>query len=598
MSTTRLASAVAVVVAAIAAVSGLTISNADSAPSSCPTGWTCGDIGDPTPAGSQSLTGSSTWQVQGGGANIWGQSDSFHFVWQSLPGDGTAGTQVVAQTDTDQNAKAGVMMRSSTDSDSAYYGVFLTPAHGLVVQFRSGPGQFAANAGGKALTAPSFVEVVRSGSTFTAMTSNDGQTWTKVSGSTKTVPSLSGNLLAGLAVTSHNPNETSDVTFGAQSGTGVSGSGTTGSDPDGGSTGSTTSTTSGPPPSTTTSSTTSPPSTTTTTTATVGSGGVSVCGTALCVDGSPWSMYGSTIYNPGLQPIQSGIKDPTGTVALVEQAHLNTIRITDFLNVKGSPTVAPYDPTQWGHVDAMIAAAQNAGLHVDLELSDYRALLWNNCINPYTSGDWPGFISFVTNRVNTVSHLVYKNDPTIAMVSIAGEPLPTGAKTFTAKVGGQPCSLFYSTADLTNFYDRTLSAWENQGGTVMVNTGGLGYLNGTTSAGQPLGYGGIDWKSIFSLPSDPFCDIKTYGGMQAYAPTVASFCHSIGKPILDEEFGWTQGMGDATRAQEYATMFSQLKALGFAGEEFWNLGYQVGSTSYEVNPSTPLTFSEIAQNAP
>lgn len=593
MSTTRLASAVAVVVAAIAAVSGLTISNADSATSSCPSGWTCGDIGDPTPAGSQSLIGTSTWQVQGGGANIWGQSDSFHFMWQSLPGDGTAGTQVVAQTDTDQNAKAGVMMRSSTDSDSAYYAVFLTPAHGLVVQFRSGPGQFATNAGGKALSVPSFVEVVRSGSTFTAMTSNDGQTWTKVSGSTKTLPSLSGSLLAGLAVTSHNPKETSGVTFGVQSGAGISGGGTT----DGGTSGSTTTTTA-PPPTSTSTTTTTTPSTTTTTTAPGGLVGVSVCGTALCVHGSPWSMYGSTIYNPGLKPIQSGIKDPAGTVALVEQAHLNTIRITDFLNVTGSPTSAQFDPTQWGYVDAMISAAQQAGLHVDLELSDYRALLWNNCINPYTSGDWPGFISFVANRVNTVSNVVYKDDPTIALVSVAGEPLPVGTKTFTAKVGGQTCSLFYSTAELTAFYNRTLSDWENQGGTVMVNTGGLGYLNGTVSAGQPFGYGGIDWKSIFSLPSDPFCDIKTYGGMQAYAPTVASFCHSIGKPIVDEEFGWTQGMSDTTRAQQYATMFAQLKTLGFAGEEFWNLGYQLAPTSYEVNPSTPLTFSQIIQNAP
>jgi len=592
--------AAAVAVAAVQIASGLSDSHAGTTPTAaCPVEWSCSDIGGASPAGGQILTG-NTWRLYGGGSNIWGLSDSFHFVWQGLAGDGSVSAHVVMQTDTDQNAKAGVMLRSGTDPASPYYAVFLTPLHGLVVQYRTATGQDAANAGGESLTAPAYVEVIRIGSAFTAMTSADGQTWTKVSGSTESLPALNGGLLAGLAVTSHDVHRLGTAIFDTVNIT------DDGPAPVGGTAG-----TSGVVPSTT-STTAVPTSTSTTTTSTTVAAGpaspsvlpgsipaqVAVCGTALCVDGSPWSMYGSTIYNPGLTPYQSGIKDPAGTIALAEQAHLNTIRITDFLNVTGNPASAQYDPTDWADVDAMIAAARNAGIHVDLELSDYRALLWNNCVNPYTGGDWASFINFVGDRVNTVDGLVYKSDPTIALVSIAGEPLPVGPQNFTAKATNQPCTFTYSTTDLLNFYNAVATDWEALGGSVLINTGGLGYLNGTPSASQPFGYGGIDWQAIFSLPSIPFCDIKTYGGMQAYAATVAAYCHSIGKPIIDEEFGWTQNAGDAQRAQLFDTMFSQLSSLGFAGEDFWNLGYQIGPTSYEVNPATPLTFAAVQNNAP
>jgi mannan endo-1,4-beta-mannosidase len=317
--------------------------------------------------------------------------------------------------------------------------------------------------------------------------------------------------------------------------------------------------------------------------------GVSVCGTSLCAAGSAWTMHGATVYNPGLQPYQSGIKDPAGTIALAEQAHLNTIRVTNFLNVDGNPSRAPYNRTSWRAVDALIAAAGAAGMHVDLGLSDYRDMLWNHCNDPYTT-DWTQFISFVANRVNTVTHVVYKDDPTIAFVSVAGEPLPVGTHQYTSPKGRRSCSVTYSASDLTDFYAFTTAEWVHQGGTVLINSGGLSYLDEPSS--------GIDWKSIFSLPTNAFCDIKTYGGMLAWAPTATAYCQSIGKPVVVEEFGWVQGMGDAARAQSFETMYTTLRSLHVAGMAFWNLGYQLGPTSYEVNPSTPDTFFVVAANAP
>jgi hypothetical protein len=50
---------------------------------------------------------------------------------------------------------------------------------------------------------PIYVKVTRTGTAFSAYTSPDGVTWTLVPGSTVTL-SMTGTLLEGLAVTSHN----------------------------------------------------------------------------------------------------------------------------------------------------------------------------------------------------------------------------------------------------------------------------------------------------------------------------------------------------------------------------------------------------------
>ena len=124
----------------------------------CPSGWSCNDIGGPLPAGQDSLN-NGTWSEVGGGADIWGTSDSFHLVSQSLSGDGTVSAQVTSQQATDPWAKAGVMMRGSTDPGSPYYAVFVTPGNGIDVQARASQGgtsvQVASEAGDRAGIPPS-----------------------------------------------------------------------------------------------------------------------------------------------------------------------------------------------------------------------------------------------------------------------------------------------------------------------------------------------------------------------------------------------------------------------------------------------------------
>jgi hypothetical protein len=153
-----------------------------------------------------------TWSVTGFGNDIWSTADSFHFSYLPMTADGSISAQVISQTNSSSWAKGGLMTRATTDPGSPYYGVFLTPANGVAVQWRltqSGATGQVTTAG----TAPVYLEIVRAGTTFSAYTSPDGSTWTLVPGSTKTMASLTGSLLEGLAVNSHNTGQYSTVGF-------------------------------------------------------------------------------------------------------------------------------------------------------------------------------------------------------------------------------------------------------------------------------------------------------------------------------------------------------------------------------------------------
>jgi hypothetical protein len=142
------------------------------------------------------------WTLQGAGADIYGTADQFHFVWQSLPGDGSISARVTAQTNTSSWAKAGVMLRASTDPGAANYAIYITPGNGVSVQYRAGQGATTNKVATTTGTVPIYVKVTRAGTTFRAYTSPDGVTWTLVPGSTVTL-SMTGTLLEGLALTSH-----------------------------------------------------------------------------------------------------------------------------------------------------------------------------------------------------------------------------------------------------------------------------------------------------------------------------------------------------------------------------------------------------------
>jgi hypothetical protein len=152
--------------------------------------------------------------VTGFGSDVWGTADSFHFVSQPMAADGSISAQVVSQTNSSSWAKGGLMLRLTTDPGSPYYAIFATPGNGAAVQWRTAQGGSTSQVS-TAGTVPLYLEIVRSGTTYTAYTSPDGSTWTAVPGSTVTLASLSGSLLEGLAVNSHNTGQYSTVVYGS-----------------------------------------------------------------------------------------------------------------------------------------------------------------------------------------------------------------------------------------------------------------------------------------------------------------------------------------------------------------------------------------------
>jgi len=175
-----------------------------------PPGWSDTDVGTPGLAGGATFS-SGTFTVNGGGADIWGRSDNFNYASKSVSGNVTITARVASQQNTNAWAKSGVMIRESAAANSSFVHVFVTPGHGVNMQYRASTGASAAQLGQVAgPVAPYWVRLARSGNTFTGSTSADGVTWTPVG--TISVTMVSG-AQAGLSVTAHNDTALNSSTF-------------------------------------------------------------------------------------------------------------------------------------------------------------------------------------------------------------------------------------------------------------------------------------------------------------------------------------------------------------------------------------------------
>jgi hypothetical protein len=177
-----------------------------------PGSWTSADIGNPADPGGASFDSTSgTWDVAGGGADIWNTADQFQLASQSFTGDGSIVARVSYLQNTDGWAKAGVMFRDSSDPGAVFADVVATPGNGVAFQWRTTANAVPNNVNVTGLSAPVWVQLVRSGDAFTASYSTDGVNWTQL-GATQTI-AMSPTALAGLAVTAHNNALLNTATF-------------------------------------------------------------------------------------------------------------------------------------------------------------------------------------------------------------------------------------------------------------------------------------------------------------------------------------------------------------------------------------------------
>src|SRR5690349_23526386 len=95
-----------------------------------PSPWVAADIGAPQPQGSTAYD-QGVFSVAGGGPDIRGSSDEFHFVYQPIAGD----VEIVARIDSliasDPWAKVGVMIRGDLTASAAHGFAAVSAGQGL-----------------------------------------------------------------------------------------------------------------------------------------------------------------------------------------------------------------------------------------------------------------------------------------------------------------------------------------------------------------------------------------------------------------------------------------------------------------------------------
>ncbi|HVB94486.1 MAG TPA: PQQ-dependent sugar dehydrogenase, partial [Acidimicrobiales bacterium] len=206
-----------------------------------PSPWASSDIGAPITAGTADYSPTDhTFTLDGAGADVSATNDQFHYVYQTLNGDGTIVARVRYQTNSSSWAKAGVMIKQSATAGAPYVDALVTPdvspkspningvgcdANGCFsplppVTPAMGYGARMQYSGTKSATPSTYpagfsdpnkwLKLQRSGSTFTSWLSADGVHWTQIGIATV---AMSGPVTIGLFDTSRNIGQDSTAAF-------------------------------------------------------------------------------------------------------------------------------------------------------------------------------------------------------------------------------------------------------------------------------------------------------------------------------------------------------------------------------------------------
>jgi uncharacterized repeat protein (TIGR01451 family) len=212
----------------------------DAVTGSMPAGWTSTEIGAPITAGTADYAASTkSFYLDGSGADEYGANDQSHYVYETLPADGSIVARVRFQTNSSAWAKAGLMIRQSTATGAAWVDALVAPdvpaatpdingvgcdANGCLAPLQpqlpvKGHGVRMQTSGSNSSTGPAltgytapnkWLKLTRSGSTFTSYESTDGVNWTQIG--VQTV-AMTGSVLVGLFDTGHNIGQVSTAAF-------------------------------------------------------------------------------------------------------------------------------------------------------------------------------------------------------------------------------------------------------------------------------------------------------------------------------------------------------------------------------------------------
>jgi hypothetical protein len=166
----------------------------------------------------------STYTMSASGADVWDESDEFRYAYKMLSGNGSITARVVSVENTNEWAKAGVMIRETLDAFSPHGFMFITPGGRRAFQNRATTGweSYSAHSEPNGISVPGWVRLVRQGIFITAYYSEDGVNWIQQPTDENTGADASTNpriivmrqdIYVGMAVCSHNANAICTAVF-------------------------------------------------------------------------------------------------------------------------------------------------------------------------------------------------------------------------------------------------------------------------------------------------------------------------------------------------------------------------------------------------
>jgi hypothetical protein len=169
------------------------------------------DVGGPSRAGSAQFDkAQGTYEITGGGANIWGATDAFHFLWKKVSGDMDLTAKLHFEgTGKVAHRKAGILVRQTLEGGAPWAGVMLHGDGLTSLQYRETAGGLTKEVR-STVSAPATIRLVRKADTFTFYVAKEGESLTE-GGSMKVT--LTDPVYVGLGVCSHDDAVTEKAVF-------------------------------------------------------------------------------------------------------------------------------------------------------------------------------------------------------------------------------------------------------------------------------------------------------------------------------------------------------------------------------------------------
>jgi hypothetical protein len=307
----------------------------------------------------------------------------------------------------------------------------------------------------------------------------------------------------------------------------------------------------------------------------VANGMAQICGTQICINGTPFRIHGATAYGQ--------YSNAQNEMNLASQGNINTLEIVEFEDNYHNLSSLTSAST-WSKVDNFIAVASQNHKHVILHLASFGQALQASGQNYLDINLWKPFFDFVTNRTNSVTGVKYINDPTIVMIEIWGE-IPQ------------------STGDAA-FFHNALSYLRSKDPNHIISAGGLSYIDYNS---------GIDWNTIMSEPLNQVCavEINSSGDRNISVPNVTNLCKNLGKPWFLAAWSscYQAGGGDLTNQPSIQGMTDHAldmytiekgtspAAMPAIGADFWNLASAAPNPgTCDLSPQFPTIWSIIQNN--